>query len=47
MENWGLITYGESVIYINPETSAAAGKFSTASVVAHELGHQVNKLLVE
>jgi aminopeptidase N len=45
MENWGLITYGESVICIDPETSAAAGKFGTASVIAHELAHQVNELL--
>jgi len=44
MENWGLITYGESSICINPETSAATGKMNVASIVAHELAHQVNDL---
>lgn len=43
MENWGLITYGEPVLCINPETSAATGKLTVASIIAHELAHQVSR----
>lgn len=41
MENWGLITYGEPVLCVDPETSAASGKLTVASIIAHELAHQV------
>lgn len=40
MENWGLITYGEESIAINPKTTAATGKLNVASIIAHELAHQ-------
>jgi Peptidase family M1 domain len=41
MENWGLITYSEYYLLVNPETSSASGYFIVAAVVAHELAHQV------
>lgn len=45
MENWGLITYREtSILYDAEETSVAAHQW-VAVVVAHELAHQVNKIL--
>ncbi|XP_071443368.1 uncharacterized protein [Hetaerina americana] len=40
MENWGLVTYRESVLLFNNETSSSANKQRTASIVAHELAHQ-------
>lgn len=39
MENWGLVTYRESVLLCDPKTSAAKAKEWTALVVAHELIH--------
>lgn len=41
MENWGLITYGEYILLVDPETSQATGKFDVASIISHELAHQV------
>jgi len=41
MENWGLVTYGEDFLLTHPETSSASGYYRVASVVAHELAHQV------
>lgn len=41
MENWGLITYNEYYLLIDPETSQATGYFDVACVIAHELAHQV------
>lgn len=41
MENWGLITYGEESLAVNPATSPAIQKLNVASIVAHELAHQV------
>lgn len=40
MENWGLITYGEYYLVVDPETSAASGVFDVASIISHELAHQ-------
>jgi aminopeptidase N/diadenosine tetraphosphate (Ap4A) HIT family hydrolase len=39
MENWGLITYRETALFANDDSSAAA-KQRVAYVVAHELAHQ-------
>ncbi|CAM1326966.1 NPEPPS (predicted), partial [Pycnogonum litorale] len=40
MENWGLITYREQCLLIDPENSSSATKERVAIVVAHELAHQ-------
>jgi aminopeptidase N len=39
MENWGLITFRESCMFVSPETSIATKQFN-AMVVGHELAHQ-------
>ena len=40
MENWGLVTYKESLILFNSADSSAATRQDSASVIAHELAHQ-------
>ena len=45
MENWGLITYRETALLIDPVTSPLVNKQRVAYVVAHELAHQVDVLL--
>ncbi|KAG1652086.1 Puromycin-sensitive aminopeptidase [Nymphon striatum] len=40
MENWGLVTYRETCILIDPNNSSTAAKQRVAIVVAHELAHQ-------
>ncbi|CAH1105398.1 unnamed protein product [Psylliodes chrysocephalus] len=40
MENWGLITYREQRLLIDPKNSSTANKQDVALVVAHELAHQ-------
>ncbi|HXV27276.1 MAG TPA: M1 family metallopeptidase [Candidatus Paceibacterota bacterium] len=40
MENWGLVTYRENALLIDPEHSASAAYQRVAEVVAHELAHQ-------
>lgn len=40
MENWGLITYRETALLFDEETSSTANKQSIASTIAHELAHQ-------
>jgi aminopeptidase N len=40
MENWGLITYRESLLLFKPETSSASDREFVEIVVAHELSHQ-------
>lgn len=40
MENWGLITYRESVFLADPKTTGVANKHTIATVIAHELAHQ-------
>ncbi|HSX27627.1 MAG TPA: M1 family metallopeptidase [Patescibacteria group bacterium] len=40
MENWGLITYREQALLVDPLHSTLANKQYVAMVVAHELAHQ-------
>lgn len=39
MENWGLITYRESILFYDPLTSANSAREFTVIVIAHELAH--------
>ncbi|KAL5104093.1 Puromycin-sensitive aminopeptidase [Taenia crassiceps] len=39
MENWGLITYRETALLIDPENSSLLSKQSVALTVAHEVSH--------
>lgn len=41
MENWGLITYRETSLLIQPGTSSMGDKEGVAMTVAHELAHMV------
>ena len=38
MENWGLVTYRESLLLVNPETPPPQ-VFSVARVIGHEVAH--------
>lgn len=40
MENWGLVTYRESMMLYNANTSTTTSKESVLGVIAHELAHQ-------
>jgi len=40
MENWGLVTYRESALMVDPENTSLSQKQWVALVVAHELAHQ-------
>jgi aminopeptidase N len=40
MENWGLVTYREFRLLIDPENSSLQSKQTVAIVVGHELAHQ-------
>lgn len=42
MENWGLITYRETALLFKPGESSESNKKRVASVVSHELAHQVS-----
>ncbi|RVE72148.1 hypothetical protein OJAV_G00059050 [Oryzias javanicus] len=39
MENWGLVTYRETRLLYDPETSSNRNKETTATIIAHELAH--------
>ncbi len=41
MENWGLITYRETALLYDPNENPSSSKQRVATVVAHELAHQV------
>lgn len=41
MENWGLITYRETNLLYDENQSSSYNKQRVASVIAHELVHQV------
>ncbi|XP_065906392.1 glutamyl aminopeptidase-like isoform X2 [Dysidea avara] len=40
MENWGLITYRETALLYDPESTSSADKQWVGVVIAHELAHQ-------
>lgn len=40
MENWGLVTYREVCLLVDPENSPKVRKQLVALVVGHELAHQ-------
>ncbi|GAO99583.1 M1 family metallopeptidase [Fructobacillus ficulneus] len=40
MENWGLVTYREACLLVDPKNSSMATKQYVATIVAHELAHQ-------
>ncbi|KAI0989893.1 hypothetical protein GJ496_006551 [Pomphorhynchus laevis] len=40
MENWGLITYRDTALLVDPENTSKAAKQYVALVVGHELAHQ-------
>jgi puromycin-sensitive aminopeptidase len=40
MENWGLVTYRETALLIDPKYSSMDARQRVAIVVAHELAHQ-------
>ncbi|MEK7647366.1 MAG: M1 family metallopeptidase [Patescibacteria group bacterium] len=40
MENWGLITYRETALLVDPKNVSAARQQRVAIVVAHEIAHQ-------
>ena len=46
MENWGLITYRETALLYEPGASSDSNKKRVASVVSHELAHQVSLPIV-
>lgn len=39
MEHWGLVTYRETALLYDKETSSSANKQSIASVISHEFAH--------
>jgi puromycin-sensitive aminopeptidase len=40
MENWGLVTYREPCLLVDPENTSAIRKQYISLVVGHELAHQ-------
>ncbi|MFD1125549.1 M1 family metallopeptidase [Lentilactobacillus raoultii] len=40
MENWGLVTYREAYLVLDPDNTALDTKQLVATVIAHELAHQ-------
>lgn len=40
MENWGLITYREIALLVDPKTSSLSAKQYAGTVITHELSHQ-------
>ncbi|XP_060534804.1 puromycin-sensitive aminopeptidase [Cylas formicarius] len=40
MENWGLVTYRETALLVDPQNTSAVSKQWIALVVGHELAHQ-------
>uniref|UniRef100_A0A3Q3BJF2 Aminopeptidase n=1 Tax=Kryptolebias marmoratus TaxID=37003 RepID=A0A3Q3BJF2_KRYMA len=39
MENWGLVTYRETNLLYDPDTSSNRNKETTVTIIAHELAH--------
>ena len=44
MENWGLITYRETALLLDPQHASLRDIRSVANVIAHEMTHQVTSL---
>ena len=42
MENWGLLTYRETALLLDPQHASLRDIRSVASVIAHEMTHQVS-----
>ncbi|CRL03424.1 CLUMA_CG016271, isoform A [Clunio marinus] len=40
MENWGLVTYRETMVLVDPENTSLIRKQSIALIVGHEIAHQ-------
>lgn len=40
MENWGLVTYRETALLVDPSTASIASKQVIATIITHELAHQ-------
>ncbi|MBP9733486.1 MAG: M1 family metallopeptidase [Candidatus Omnitrophica bacterium] len=40
MENWGLVTYRETALLVDPKNSSVAARQRVAEVIDHELAHQ-------
>ncbi len=40
MENWGLVTYRETALLVDPKNSSAQARQRVAEVIDHELAHQ-------
>jgi puromycin-sensitive aminopeptidase len=40
MENWGLVTYRETALLIDPANSSSSTRQWVALVVGHEIAHQ-------
>ncbi|MDD9138631.1 M1 family metallopeptidase [Fructobacillus sp. CRL 2054] len=40
MENWGMVTYREAYLLVDPDNTELAMKQTVATVIAHELAHQ-------
>lgn len=41
MENWGLVTYRESALLYDNQSSSIGNQERVVTVIAHELAHQV------
>ena len=39
MENWGLITYRETALLVDPENSSVITRQNVAAIIAHEMAH--------
>lgn len=44
MENWGLTTYRETSLLVDPHTSCISDQVWVTMVIGHELAHQVREL---